>query len=477
MTDIVAKLKSIVGEAYCLSGADERQKYDRDVTGEYQSTSIAVVRPASTAEVSEILRLASETKTPVVPLSGNTGLAGGGFGGDGQSIILSLDRMNTILEINPKSRIARVEAGVILGHLHEAVDAHDLVFPLLFGARGSCMIGGNLSTNAGGSNVVRYGNTRALCLGLEVVTADGEIINLMSELHKDNTGYDLKDLFIGAEGTLGVITAAVLKLFPKPKAYASAMVSVPDLDGALALLHRIQAASGGGVEAFEYMPENYFRHLKMIDPDAPMPFPKPAKIGIFIEVAAVADKDAVPKGDGSIPVQNVLMATLAGLMDSGAVLDATIAQNEAQRAEMWRQREIAFEVANHLGVPITTDVSVPLDKVGEFLNRANVRLADIAPDAELIEIAHLGDGNLHYSMWVDPENRKPASKEMQTAIYTMVEDVVEELGGSFSAEHGIGISKRGSMARRKDKGALSVMRAIKNALDPDNIMNPGKVLP
>jgi FAD/FMN-containing dehydrogenase len=477
MSDIVEKLKSIVGAGNCLSGADERQKYDRDITGEYKSTSIAVVRPASTGEVSEILHLASATKTPVVPLSGNTGLAGGGFGGDGKSIILSLDRMNRIIEINPKSRIAKVEAGVILAHLHDAVDACDLVFPLLFGARGSCMIGGNLSTNAGGSNVVRYGNTRALCLGLEVVTADGEIINLMSELHKDNTGYDLKDLFIGAEGTLGVITGAVLKLFPKPKAYASAMVSVPDLDGALALLHAIQAASGGGVEAFEYMPENYFKHLKMIDPDAPMPFSSPAKIGIFIEVAAVADKDAMPQDDGSTPVQTVLMQTLAGLMDSGAVLDATIAQNESQRAEMWRQREVAFEVANHLGVPITTDVSVPLDKVGEFLTRANARLADIAPEAELIEIAHLGDGNLHYSMWVDPENRQPASKEMQTAVYTMVEDVVEELGGSFSAEHGIGISKLGSMARRKDRAALGVMRAIKAALDPDNIMNPGKVLP
>jgi FAD/FMN-containing dehydrogenase len=477
MTDITARLKSIVGDANCLSGNQERQKYDHDVTGEYKGTSLAVVRPAKTAEVSEILRLASEMKTPVVPLSGNTGLAGGGFGGEAESIILSLDRMNKIVEINSNSRIAKVEAGVILANLHDAVDAHDLVFPLLFGARGSCMIGGNLSTNAGGSNVVRYGNTRALCLGLEVVTADGEIINLMSELHKDNTGYDLKDLFIGAEGTLGVITAAVLKLFPKPKAYASAMVSVPDLDGALVILHKIQAASGGGVEAFEYMPENYFRHLKMMNPDAPMPFSPPAKIGLFVEVAAVADKDAALEDDGSIPVQNVLMETLSGLMGSGEVLDATIAQNEAQRTEMWRQREIAFEVANHLGVPITTDVSVPLDKVGEFLTRANARLLDIAPQSELIEIAHLGDGNLHYSMWVDPESRKPASKEMQTAIYSMVEDVVEELGGSFSAEHGIGISKLGSMERRKDKGAISVMRAIKAALDPENIMNPGKVLP
>lgn len=478
MVDIIVSLKAIVGDQYCLSGEDERQNYDFDVTKEYQSRSLAVVRPANTAEVSAILRLASETKTPVVPLSGNTGLAGGGYaGGQGDTIILSTDRMNKILEINPDSRIAKVEAGVILANLHSAAGEYDLVFPLLFGARGSCMIGGNLSTNAGGSNVVRYGNTRALCLGIEVVTADGEIVNLMSELHKDNTGYDLKDLFIGAEGTLGVITAAVLKLFPKPKAYATAMVSVPDISGALALLHQIQAASGGGVEAFEYMPAGYFRHLKSMDPDAPMPFSEPAEVGILIEVAATSDRDAQAEEDGTIPVQNVLMETLAALMESGEVLDATIAQNEAQRLEMWRQREMAFEVCNHLGVPITTDIAVPLDQVAEFLKRANARLAEIAPKSELIEIAHLGDGNLHYSMWVNPETREPASKETQTAIYTMVEDVVSELNGSFSAEHGIGISKLGSMARRKDKAALKVMRAIKAALDPDNLMNPGKLLP
>ncbi len=478
MSQIVDKLKSIVGDQYCLSEQDERQKYDHDVTGEYAGRSLAVVRPASTAEVSQILALASETKTPVVPLSGNTGLAGGGFVGDaGDKIILSTDRMNAIREINVKSRVAKVEAGVILANLHEAVEAHDLVYPLLFGARGSCMVGGNLSTNAGGSNVVRYGNTRALCLGLEVVTADGTIVNLMSELHKDNTGYDLKDLFIGAEGTLGVITAAVVKLFPKPKAYATAMVSVPDISGALTLLHKLQSASGGGVEAFEYMPEGYFRHLKQIDPNAPMPFAEPAKVGILIEVAATAERDARPNDDGTIPVQEVLTETLGELMEDGAVLDATIAQNAAQRSEMWRQREMAFEVANHLGVPITTDVAVPLDRVAEFLEMANGRLAKIAPKAELIEIAHLGDGNLHYSLWVDPENPAPADKALQTEIYTMVEDVVDELNGSFSAEHGIGISKLGSMQRRKDTGALMVMRAIKAALDPDNIMNPGKVLP
>lgn len=478
MGDIVKELEAILGAKYCLSGDQDREKYDLDVTREYQSRSLAVVRPANVNEVSQIVKLANATGTPIVPLSGNTGLAGGGFAGtQGDTIILSTDRMDRIREINPVSRIAKVEAGVILADIHTAVDQHDLVFPLLFGARGSCRIGGNLSTNAGGSNVVRYGNTRALCLGLEVVTPTGEIVDLMSELLKDNTGYDLKDLFIGAEGTLGIITAAVVKLFHKPKAYATAMVSVPALSGAISLLHKIQAASGGGVEAFEYMPENYFRHLKMIDPDAPMPFSEPAKIGILVEVAAVSDRDAEPNSDGTLPVQNVLTECLAEFLEIGDVLDATIAQNETQRKEMWRQREIAFEVSNHLGVPITTDIAVPLDKVSDFLELANARLAEIAPKAELIEIAHLGDGNLHYSLWFDPENPEPASKEVQTRIYEMVEGTVQELNGSFSAEHGIGISKLGSMERRKNKAALDVMRVIKRSLDPNNIMNPGKMIP
>lgn len=478
MSDLIAQLAAITGPKYCLSGEDDRAAYDNDITREYKGRSLAVVRPANTAEVSAIMKLANQTKTPVVPLSGNTGLAGGGYPGDAETaIILSSDRMDKIIDINPKSRVARVEAGVILANLQAACDPFDLVFPLMPGSRGSCRIGGNLATNAGGANVLRYGNTRDLCLGLEVVMPNGDIVNLMSELRKDNTGYDLRDLFIGAEGTLGVITAAVLKLFPKPQAYATAMVSVPGISAALDILNRLQSALGGGVEAFEYMPKNYFQRLQQLHPDAPKPFASPAEIGILVEIAAVADRDAVMDENGVIPVQALLEETLGELIESGEVLDATIAQSEAQRKEMWHQREIAFEVSNACGVPITADIAVPLDGVEEFLKRAGERLKKIAPKAELVEIAHLGDGNVHYSLWVDPENPAPADKAMKTAIYTMVEDVVQELGGSFSAEHGIGLSKLGSMERRKDKAALAVMRAIKGALDPNGIMNPGKLLP
>jgi len=478
MQDIINRLSRIVGHTNCLSGDDLREKYDHDITGSYKGRSLAVVRPASTEDVSKILALAFETSTAVVPLGGNTGLAGGGFAGaDGDKIILSLERMNKITSINRQSRLARVEAGVVLANLHAAAEAVDLVFPLVFGARGSCMIGGNLSTNAGGSNVVRYGNTRALCLGLEVVLADGEIVNLMSELHKDNTGYDLKDLFIGAEGTLGVITGAVLKLFDKPKAYATAMVAVADIASALEVLHRLQAVSGGAVEAFEYMPRNYFRHLQMVDASAPMPFDKLADTAVLVEIATTNAQHATAGPDGKVPLVALLENTLVALLESGQVLDATIAQSESQRTEMWRQREMAFEVATHLGVSLTTDVSVPLDKVDAFLNEMTARIGSVAPKAEVVVISHLGDGNLHYSLWVDPENPGQVDEAQKTAIYNLVEDVVEKLSGSFSAEHGIGLAKIGSMARRKDKAALAVMRRIKRALDPKNIMNPGKMLP
>lgn len=478
MSELIGELKDIVGAANCLAGDDERGRYEADVTRQHVGRSLAVVRPGSTAEVAAVMRLANRTKTPVVPLSGNTGLSGGGsVGGDGDTIILSLERMNAILSINKASRIATVEAGVVLADLQAAVEAEGLVFPLMFGSRGSCMIGGNLSTNAGGSNVVRYGNTRALVLGLEAVMPDGEVLDLMSELRKDNTGYDLKDLLIGAEGTLGVITGAVVQLFAAPKAYATAMVSVPDIAIGLDILHRLQAASGGGVEAFEYMPRDYFRNLRVVDPKSPVFIPEDAEIGIMIEVAATSDRDAMPDADGAVPIAEVLTGVLGELMESGAVLDATVAQNEAQRGQMWKSREMAFMAAVHRGPVISTDVAVPLDRVDDFLIRADAAILGELPNAEFINVAHLGDGNLHYTILPDASAPGPIDEAVADKVHTLVEDVVAELGGSFSAEHGIGLHKLGSMRRRKNPVALQVMRAIKAALDPNNIMNPGKTIP
>jgi len=466
---MIEKLTQIVGTANVLTGQDTA-KWSRDWIGSYSYTPMAVVRPGTTSEVSQIVKLANETGTPVVPVSGNTGLAGGAQA-EG-AIMLSVDRMNAIREIRPAARIAIVEAGVILSAVHDATEAEGLIFPLTFGAKGSAMIGGVLSTNAGGSNVLRYGNTRDLVLGIEAVLPNGDIMNIMSELHKDNSGYNLKHLLIGAEGTLGIITAAVLKLHPKPRAYATAMVAAPSLPAALDLLNRLQEATGGAVEAFEYMPRHHIDIHKSISPNAREPFDAPYEINLLVEVGATSPRDSTPGPDGQVPVSAYLEQVLAEMFEEGAVLDAAVAQTEAQRREMWERREAAAEIAMSNPPVVSNDIAVPLDKVATFLDIMETRLPQVAPNARPIIVAHLGDGNIHYTVW--PGSQDPAVLD---AIMEAVEDEVLTLGGSFSAEHGIGTSKLASMRRRKNPAALQAMRAIKTALDPNNILNPGKLLP
>ena len=316
---LLTKLREIVGDSHVLTDADTG-KYDHDWTGKYKATPIAVIRPASTQEVSDVVKACAASKTAIVPVSGNTSLAGGTYAKD--AVMISMERLNDIREIRPDARIAIVGAGAVLSSIHDAADAHDLVFPLTFGAKGSAMIGGALSTNAGGSNVVRYGSTRGLCLGLEVVLPDGQIMNLMSELHKDNSGYDLKNLMIGAEGTLGLITSAVVKLFPKPRAYATAMVAVPALTDALTLLNDLQAATGGLVEAFEYMDALYITDYLTMYPKARTPFADAHDINIMVEVGATAPTLTDLQPDGTIPLTTLLEETLAQMMEDGRVSDA-----------------------------------------------------------------------------------------------------------------------------------------------------------
>lgn len=469
VSDIIAALRGAVGAAAVLTGADAAP-WSRDWTGAYTWAPLCVVRPATTAEVSAVMRLAHENRVPVVPVSGNTGLAGGTVG-DG-AVMLSLDRMNRVQDIRTAARIAVVEAGVILSALHDAALAQGLVFPLTFGARGSCMVGGFVSTNAGGSNVLRYGNTRDLVLGLEVVMADGEVMNLMSELHKDNSGLNLKHLMIGAEGTLGVITRAVLKLVPKPTATATAMVALPSLDAALALLHRVQEATGGAVEAFEYMPRRYLQEYARRYPQARPPFATEYLHCVMVEIASSAPRDVTASTDGTVPLTALLETLLADMLEQGSVLDAVVAQNEAQRSEIWARREAAGPLSLSHSPMVNNDVAVPLDKVAVFLARMDARLATLDPAAVPLVVSHLGDGNVHYTVW--PGSPDPAHCD---AIMQAVEDEVLALGGSFSAEHGIGLAKRPSMARRKDRVAVAAMKAIKAALDPRGILNPGKVFP
>lgn len=466
---LLTQLREIVGASHVLIEADTA-KYDHDWTGKYKATPIAVIRPASTQEVSEVVKACAAAKTAIVPVSGNTSLAGGTYAKD--AVMISMERLNDIREIRPDARIAIVGAGAVLSSIHEAADQHDLVFPLTYGAKGSAMIGGALSTNAGGSNVVRYGSTRGLCLGLEVVLPDGQIMDLMSELHKDNSGYDLKNLMIGAEGTLGLITAAVVKLVPKPRAYATAMVAVPELPDALTLLNDLQSATGGLVEAFEYMDALYISdHLTMY-PTARAPFEDRHDVNIMVEVGATAPNLTDVQPDGTVPLTTLLEETLGQMMEDGRVVDAVVAQNDAQRQEMWERREAAGEVMLLRTPMINNDICVPVDKVAEFFTRIDEVFAGLDKDVIHTSVSHLGDGNIHFLAF--PSKDDPVHID---ALTEAVEDVTLSLGGSFSAEHGIGLTKLPSMARRKDKVALSVMRAVKAAIDPDNIMNPGKVLP
>ena len=464
---LLADLTDLLGPAHVLTGTD-LDRYTSDWTTHYTSAPLAVARPGSTAEVAEVVKAAARHGVVVIPVSGRTGLVGGAMTTGG--LMLSVERLNRIRAIRLAARIAVVEAGVVLDRLHAAAAAQDLYFPLWFGARGSAMIGGVLSTNAGGSNVLRHGSTRALCLGLEVVLPDGRILNLMSELHKNNAGYDLRQLFIGAEGTLGVITAAVMKLVPRPRAHATATLAARSLPDALTLLNRLQAATGGAVEAFEHMPASYMRRLAEQRPDIRLPFDRRYDTNILVEIATTSPRDATPGPDGTVPLTALLESILAAMIADGAVLDAEIAQNEAQRLAMWQRRELAAEITFARQPAIDTDIALPLDLVPEFFARIEARLPFIDPGAETLSVSHLGDGNVHFTVF-------PTREGLYDTVVEAVEDVVQDLGGSFSAEHGVGLSKLATMARRKDPVALDVMRAVKAALDPGGMMNPGKVIP
>ena len=467
--ELLDQIRADLGAKYVVTGTDA-EAWTRDWMNVYHWQPLAVVRPASTEQVQAIARACSAAGVAMVPVGGNTGLTGATKAQD--AVMISLDRMNAIREIKPNAQVAIVESGAILDSIHQAVDVHNLVFPLFFGARGSAMIGGNLSTNAGGSNVLRYGNTRDLCLGLEVVLADGRVMNLMSELRKDNTGLNLKHMFIGAEGTLGIITAAVVRLYRKPLACVTAMVGLRALEDSLPLLNRLQNETSGGVEAFEYMPRHYIeRHMDKIE-SALEPFDDVHEVNILVEVATTRASDLEQDGSGTPKLQAILETALMDMIEAGSAQDVVIAQNEAQRRVMWERRESAAEIT--VGVPgsIDTDVAVPLDDVPAFLQQVSARVQEIDPDGQEFYISHLGDGNLHYTFY--PSDTSGVFKE---PITEAIEDVVLALNGSFSAEHGIGLSKRNSMARRKDPVALEMMRAIKSAFDPANLMNPGKVYP
>jgi FAD/FMN-containing dehydrogenase len=458
--------RALAQAAQLLTEPADMAPYLRDWTGQHQGTALAVALPRSTGEVQALVKACLSEGIRIVPQGGNTSLAGGSVPGqDGPWIVLSLVRMNAVRRLDTAARTVTVEAGAVLQALQEQMYPHGLTFALTFGAKGSAMIGGCLSTNAGGSNVLRYGNARELCLSLEAVLPDGSVIDTGAGLRKDNTGYDLRHLLIGAEGTLGIITAATLRLHAIPKVRATAFLSVPDLAAALAVLNAVQDETAGAVEMFEYMPAHATELVMRHFPDLRCPLDAIPDCGILVEVASTSSQDAAAGEDGAPRLNVRVEAVLERLFEQELILDAALAQSDAQREAMISLREHVLESLMAEGRWQQYDISLPLAQVAAFLDH----LQQVLPSGVRSHvIGHLGDGNLHLSLMPGAEDAIVLSER--------VYDLVLRLAGSFSAEHGIGRSKAALLAARKDPGTLAAMRAVKAALDPEGIMNPGAML-
>lgn len=465
---VLDRIRAVVGDRGVITDAGEMAPLLKSWRDNWLGSVPMVVRPADTAELAEVMRICAETGTPVVPQGGNTGLTGGSQPHDDDSeIILSTSRMNRILEVDIDNDTMTVEAGCILADIQRAADEHDRLFPLSLAAEGSCQIGGNLSTNAGGTQVLRYGNARALVLGLEVVLADGRVWDGLKGLRKDNTGYDLKQLFIGSEGTLGIITKAVLKLHPKPTDRVTAFVAVPDPHAAVRLLARARGLVGEQVTTFEliqrYCLDIAARHVAdVVDPlDGRHPW------YVLVEFTGQGAPGTLRE-----PVEQLL----ADGMEAGEVTDGTIAGSDAQAAALWRIRESVPEAQNHEGVSLKHDVSVPLSRIATFITRASEALAGRYPGIRICAFGHIGDGNIHFNP-AEPEGSAPgAFKREQAAVNRIVHDLIAELGGSISAEHGVGRLRMDEIRHYKSAVEMDLMATLKQALDPRGILNPGKLV-
>ena len=468
MRSFIEEIRAIVGPAGLITSPKEVAPYASDWRKRYVGKPAAVVKPASTAEVAEVVRACAESRTAIVPQGGNTGLCGAATpDASGTQIVLNLSRMNRIREVDARNNTLTAEAGCVLASLHKAAEDGGRLFPLSLAAEGSCEIGGNLSTNAGGTAVLRYGNARELVLGLEVVLPSGEVWNGLRGLRKDNTGYDLKQLFIGAEGTLGVITAAVLKLFPLPKSHATAVVALESPEKALALLERAQGACGERLTGFELFSDFCLSLVLKHFRDTAAPFPRRFPHYVLMELS-----DTQP-GEG---VRALVESLLEAALEEKDILDAAVAQSESQARAFWSLREFISEAQAHEGPNIKHDVSIPISRISEFIATTDATLERAHRGARMVTFGHLGDGNVHYNVSA-PEGVVSDAFVMHTAaINRIVHDSVARFGGSISAEHGLGQLKREEIRRYKSSLELELMRRIKSTLDPHGIMNPGKVL-
>lgn len=467
---VIDGLKAIVGPGGWIDDPAEMEPYVTEQRGLWRGVTPLVVRPKSTEEVARIVRLCARNSTPIVPQAGNTGLCGGAVPhDDGAEILLNVSRMNKVRGIAPLENTITVEAGCILADIQAVADGAGRLFPLSLAAEGSCQIGGNLSTNAGGTGVLRYGSARDLVLGLEVVLPDGRVWDGLRHLRKDNTGYDLKHLFIGAEGTLGIITAAVLKLFPRPAEFKTALVALPDVPQALELLIKLREGAGDRVSAFELMPHTLIDLVVQNFPDIASPFAAAYPWYVLVEISAASGQDAATQGA-------ILESSLAEAMESGLARDAVVAQSEAQRQALWKIRETAPEAQKFLGASIKHDISVPLSAIASFIERASAAVEKVTPGARVLAFGHVGDGNVHFNVSEPPATAGDSFLEQSAALTHAVYEIVADLGGSISAEHGLGQLKREDVRRYKTDIEMELMQRVKDALDPQGIMNPGKVL-
>ena len=466
-TDIIEQLKAIVGLRGYIDDEAGKAAYLNDTRDLYHGLSPLVLRPASTEAVAAIVRLCDQAGVGIVPQGGNTGLVGGSVPTRaGNQVVLSLARMNKVREVDAINYTMTVEAGCVLAEVQNAAREADRLFPLSLAAEGSCQIGGNLSTNAGGTAVLRYGNAKELVLGLEAVLPNGDIWNGLRRLRKDNTGYDLKQLFLGAEGSLGVITAAVLKLFPLPVDRATALVAIPDVQAAPTLLAMLREASGDTITTFEYL-QRACLDILAAHTDLGDPFDEVYGHYALVELTS-SRRDA--------ELHPLLERTLERAFENNIAVNAVIATSGAQTDKLWRMRETLPEAQKNLGAGIKHDVSVPVSRVPEFILRATQYCEETIEGARVVAFGHIGDGNVHFNL-MQPEGADPA--EFLThgeTITTRIHDIAVELDGSFSAEHGIGQLKMPDMQRYKSTIELNLMRTLKRTLDPNNTMNPGKVL-
>ncbi len=462
------RLAAIVGAEGLLTDPADMAPFLTDERGRYRGAAPAVVRPSSTGEVARVVALCAAEGIPVVPQGGNTGLCGGATpGAGGGELVVSLTRLNRVRAVDPVNYTITVEAGVILADVQKAAAEADRLFPLSLGGEGTARIGGNLSTNAGGTGVLRYGNARDLALGLEVVLPDGRIWDGLSALRKDNTGYDLKHLFIGAEGTLGIITAAVLKLFPRPRALETALVAVDGPAAAVALLARARAATDDRVTAFELILRLPLELVFERIPGTRDPFAERHPCYVLIEVSSGAAADEM---------RNLMESFLADAMEDGLVRDAAIAASGAQAADFWKLRETLPEAQTRDGASIKHDVSVPVSSIPAFMEEAAAGAEAAVAGIRICAFGHVGDGNLHFNL-SQPVGAAPESfMAREGELNAVVHEAAARHGGSISAEHGIGQLKREALVRYKSGIAIDLMHRIKAALDPDNLMNPGKVL-